>query len=373
MKSPNEYPRRILLAVSGMSPQILTETLYAIAVAEKSKPFIPTEVHLITTQEGARRAKLELLHVETGKFLQLCKDYQFNGIEFSEANIYVITDKTGTFLDDIKTPADNEAAADFITDIVSKLTRDDDSSVHVSIAGGRKTMGYYLGYALSLYGRSQDRLSHVLVTDKYESLRDFFYPTLESHVIYDRDHNPLDTKQAEVMLAEIPFVRLRGGIPEHLLTGKAGFSETIRFARSFETSPLLKISLNERCFYANDIRVDMTPIHYAFYYWMIKQTVEMGVSINRPLVPDLDYANSFLAHCKDCLSEASDIDKTIDAFNRAKGMEPNWISERITAIKKNFEKTIGVHATQFYAIKSEGQNNKRFYSVPLSIEQIEIL
>lgn len=37
-------------------------------------------------------------------------------------------------------------------------------------------MGYYLGYALSLYGRAQDRLSHVLVTERYESLRDFFIP-----------------------------------------------------------------------------------------------------------------------------------------------------------------------------------------------------
>jgi CRISPR-associated protein (TIGR02584 family) len=76
MKSPHHYPKRILLAVSGMSPQILTETLYAIAVAEKVTPFVPTEVHLITTQEGARRAKLELLHAETGKFRQLCQDYE---------------------------------------------------------------------------------------------------------------------------------------------------------------------------------------------------------------------------------------------------------------------------------------------------------
>ena len=30
-------------------------------------------------------------------------------------------------------------------------------------------MGFYLGYALSLYGRTQDRLSHVLVSSPYES------------------------------------------------------------------------------------------------------------------------------------------------------------------------------------------------------------
>ncbi len=34
MTHPSEYPSRILLAVTGMSPQILTETLWALAVAE---------------------------------------------------------------------------------------------------------------------------------------------------------------------------------------------------------------------------------------------------------------------------------------------------------------------------------------------------
>ncbi|MCX8017981.1 MAG: hypothetical protein N2690_08815 [Rhodocyclaceae bacterium] len=55
MRPPAEYPRRILLCVTGLSPQIVTETLYALAHAKA--PFIPTEVHLVTTFEGARLAK----------------------------------------------------------------------------------------------------------------------------------------------------------------------------------------------------------------------------------------------------------------------------------------------------------------------------
>jgi len=217
MKAPHEYSKRILLAVSGMSPQIVTETLYSLAIAQE-EAFIPTEIHLITTQAGAKKAKLQLLHPKTGMFHALCNDYQLSNIEFSEKNIYVIEDTQGNKLEDIKTPAQNEVAADFITDIVRRLTQDNDAALHVSIAGGRKTMGYYLGYALSLYGRVQDRLSHVLVTDLYEGLKEFFYPTPESHVIYDRNDNALDTQEAEVMLAEIPFVRLREGLPEHLST-----------------------------------------------------------------------------------------------------------------------------------------------------------
>ena len=44
---PSAYPRRVLLAVSGLSPQIVTETIYSLA-ADPAIPFIPTEVQLIT-------------------------------------------------------------------------------------------------------------------------------------------------------------------------------------------------------------------------------------------------------------------------------------------------------------------------------------
>ena len=54
MNHDTDFPRRILLAVSGLTPQIVTETLYALAVIQKPA-WIPTEVHLITTlQEPVR-------------------------------------------------------------------------------------------------------------------------------------------------------------------------------------------------------------------------------------------------------------------------------------------------------------------------------
>jgi hypothetical protein len=46
--NPASFQRRVLLAVSGLTPQIVTETLYALA-ADEHAPFVPTEVHLITS------------------------------------------------------------------------------------------------------------------------------------------------------------------------------------------------------------------------------------------------------------------------------------------------------------------------------------
>ncbi|MGF1642988.1 MAG: CRISPR-associated ring nuclease Csm6, partial [Thiotrichales bacterium] len=160
--------RRILLAVTGLSPQVVTETVYALA-CHPNEPWIPHEIHLITTREGAERARLALLSGEPGWFHRLRRDYSLPEIAFNTGHIHILSDASGLPLDDIRTPTDNERAADQITDHLRRLTADPGSEVHVSIAGGRKTMGYYLGYALSLFGRPQDRLSHVLVSEPFES------------------------------------------------------------------------------------------------------------------------------------------------------------------------------------------------------------
>jgi CRISPR-associated protein NE0113 (Cas_NE0113) len=89
MTAPHDYPKRILLAVSGLSPQVLTETLYALAVT-RPRPFVPTEIHLITAREGARRARLTLLHRGDGHFHRLCRDYDLHGIAFDEERIHVL-------------------------------------------------------------------------------------------------------------------------------------------------------------------------------------------------------------------------------------------------------------------------------------------
>lgn len=103
---PADFPRRILLAVSGLTPQIVTETLYALA-ADEHAPFVPTEVHLITSAEGARRATLSLLSDDLGWFHKLCADYHLPGVKFDASHIHVMRDAHGQPMNDIRSPADN--------------------------------------------------------------------------------------------------------------------------------------------------------------------------------------------------------------------------------------------------------------------------
>jgi CRISPR-associated protein (TIGR02584 family) len=265
---------RILLAVTGLSPQIVTETLYALAVA-RTPVWIPTQIHIITTRRGEENARLSLLSDDPGWFHRLRKDYGLPEIAFSQENIHVITGPDGEPLDDILTDADNVAVADFITEQMRVLTADPAVSLHVTIAGGRKTMGFYVGYALSLFGRPQDQLSHVLISPPFESLTEFFYPSPSTRVISDRDGLPLDAREARVHLGEIPFVRLRDGLPKRLLEGHAPLSETVAEAQKALPPVALTLDPATRTVTAADKTFRLTHNQFAFY-WMMAERCRAG-------------------------------------------------------------------------------------------------
>ena len=274
---PQDYATRVLVAVTGLSPQIVTETLYALAVAPApSEPrFVPTRIRLITTDEGASRAKDSLLNSVNGWFHRLQTDYRLPPIEFEPEHIVVLKDRTGQPLDDIRTRDDNERAADAITEEIRELTRNDDTALHVSIAGGRKTMGFYLGYALSLFGRAQDRLSHVLVSAPFESHAEFFYPAPQRRVIHDRDGREYDACDARVTLAEIPFVRLRAGLGRDLLDGSASFSTVVVEAQRALPSVGLVLDPANCTVTAGGETFALKPSKFALY-WLLATRVRRG-------------------------------------------------------------------------------------------------
>jgi CRISPR-associated protein (TIGR02584 family) len=263
------YQRRILLAVTGLSPQIVTETLWALAVEHA---WVPTRIRIITTQRGAQEARRTLLSADPGWFSRLCADYRLPEIEFGPDDIQIITGPHGEPLDDILTEMDNAAVADFITEQVRSLTADAGNSLHVSIAGGRKTMGFYVGYALSLFGREQDRLSHVLVSPPFESQAEFFYPAPHPRPICD---GTLDAQNAHVHLGEIPIVRLRDELPERVLKGRARFSEAVAAAQKALPPLALHLDPATRAVTAGGECFVLKPALFAFY-WMMCERCRAG-------------------------------------------------------------------------------------------------
>ncbi|AIL32867.1 CRISPR-associated ring nuclease Csm6 [Basilea psittacipulmonis] len=263
------YSKKILLSVTGMSPAVVTETLYALV---HEKKMIPTEIHVITTLNGKNKVMSALLGIEGGRqkskgaLAEFCEDYNLPPIKFDESCIHVITNENDEELSDIRTPQENQLAADVIIGLVGDFCRDKQTQVHVSIAGGRKTMGFFMGYALSLYGREQDSLSHVLVSSDFENLPNFYYPKPQPYMINDLQGREIDASQAKVMLAEIPWVRLSQGFPESLLQQKYSYSETVQ--KMQELLPPYSITfispVDDRKVKFGESITELSPRSYAF-------------------------------------------------------------------------------------------------------------
>ena len=360
-----EYPRRILLAVTGLTPQVVTETLYALAI-QRQPSFIPTEIHLLTTQEGAEAARLGLLSEEPGWFYRLCENYALPAIRFEVSHIHPLVDAAGQPLSDIRTPADNQLAADLITELVRHFTADPSAALHVSIAGGRKTMGYYLGYALSLFGRPQDRLSHVLVSEPFEGCPDFYYPTPYNRVIVLRDNKLADTRDAQVTLAEIPFVRLRDELNIRLLTGTASFSQTVAAAQRALLPPALVIDLPGRRLTAAGEGVDLPPVELAFYSLMARRQCQ-GKGFVRRGAEGLDQA--FLAEYRQIAGDHSgDLERIEEALKA--GMDPDYFDQRKSRVNSLLEEALGRQLAAPYLIQSEGKRPKTRFGVGLAASAI---
>ena len=366
-RAPANYPRRILLAVTGLSPQIVTETLYALAVNPGHRPaFVPTEIHIVTTQQGCESARLTLLPSDKpGWFHCLCSDYGLKDIAFSVENIHILRDADGAELADIRTPRDNEAAADTITEWVRQFTADPDCALHVSIAGGRKTMGYYAGYALSLYGRAQDRLSHVLVSPPFESLPEFFYPTPDSRVIFSRDPKspPLDARNATVTLAEIPFVSLRHGLPHRLLEGRARFSDSVDAARLTLGAPTLDIDLKGRRVRCSGKIFELPPTELAFLAWFARRAMQDHNPIIAPPdgAPSLECAEQYLEEYRKILGAMGGDERKQGRMKD--GMDKQTFMETKSKLSKLLRNALGT-AAQAFLPKTIGKRLSG-YALPL--------
>ena len=339
---PHSFPRRVLLCVVGLTPQVVTETLWALAV--RGHPaFAPTELEIVTTTGGAKR--VELVLCEGKRMLEaLARDYPEAGLSglAERTRVHLVRDPAGAPLVDIASLEANTALADLLVEVVRNLTADPACALHVSIAGGRKTMGFLAGYALSLFGRPQDRLSHVLVDPAFEQHPEFFYPPPEPQVLIapGKDQKPIRTDRCNLVLADIPFVRLREGLPQDLLSGRASFEDAVGRLQEKFRPPELLIDLEARSVRAHGRSVRCSPIELAFWAWLAERRARLGAdaAVRRDDRPALD---RFFALYRR-LAEP----ERVAATRRAIANDPKgaWFAERVARLNKLVDDQLGPSA-----------------------------
>lgn len=372
--APHQLPQRVLFTVAGITPQIVTETIYALAL--RDPPFVPTRVITATTTEGATRLRLMLQGEEPGWLARLCRDYRLPPIPFTEEDIRVIHGPDGTPLQDIRTEADNVAAADAITAIIASLTADVGCALHVSMAGGRKTLGFFAAYALSLYGRPQDRLSHVLVSEPFENNPAFFYPTPYRLVIqHPRENRPLDAQEARVTLAEIPFVRMRDGLSEGLRAGRATFGQAVAAVQRRLEPPRLVIDLSRRRVLAGGVEVALRPQSLALYTWFARKRIAGEAVVKTTDERDPALARQAQLDAAEFLTEYRRLtDRDIDATERTLrrgGLDHAYLGPPISRLNDELEKALDV-AAEPYLVKRFGPRMGSEFRIDLPPDSIGI-
>jgi CRISPR-associated protein (TIGR02584 family) len=352
---PTSYPRRILLAVTGLSPQVVTETLYALAV-EQTPPFIPTRIEVLTTEEGRQRALLQLLDPDRGAFPAFCREFDLDALApaFDPAAIGVIESANGP-LADIQSVDDNRCAADAIVERIRMLTSDPETALHVSIAGGRKTMGFLAGHALSLFGRPQDRLSHVLVAESFTTHSEFFFPPKRRRVLYDRMNRPVRTDQAQLVLADIPFLRLRGQLPETLLADGRSYSDTVAEAQA-AFDPVLEIDLPQRCARFGGRPVKLPPVEFAWLAWHAQRRrraeLPHGGATRWTETDPAEFGALYRSIAPDT-ERADQVSQRIARLARS-GNEKEWFEQHTAKLNKLLKQKLGFGAAP-YLLRSSGR------------------
>lgn len=348
----NNNFKEILIFVTGATTQIITETIYALAVT--TPPIIPHKFYFITTSKGKELINKTL--IENKILAILAKELNLPLPNIDDDTFVIAADEHGREIDDIRSEKENRIVGDLITSFIKEQAMDFSARLHCSLAGGRKTMSFYMGAALQLFGRPWDRLYHVLVTPEFESNPAFFFKPSKNTLIEcrmpDGTAKKLNTKDAEINLVELPFIRLRHKVTLH----KKGFNELVEEGqREIDTAimqPPLQINLAERTITIGDTLMDAVPMEMFIYIVFLRQKTDRCKYDFRPYCLD----------CTDCFENLAEI-LTRPALERfapdyekiyrgqpmkskelldkwKEGMPPDVIRQNISKIKKTLKESL---------------------------------
>jgi CRISPR-associated protein (TIGR02584 family) len=386
---PYSYARRILVTVAGVTPQVITETIYALITQEPA--FTPTEVHILTTEVGAQlflkgkeaycslfdqdyRRVFEAEGLTLGQLL-LQQDEPLTVIPrpgIVNTYIHVLSGPRGRAAD-VRTHQDNEQVAGFIMRAVLQFTRDDEAAVHASIAGGRRTMGFYLGYLMSMFGRDQDRLSHVLVDEQCANTPAFFYPPPAPTPFTTRNGQEFVPGPDSVVLSDIPFIRHRSGFADaDLRQPGMSFSQAVTIAQRAIPHTQLTIDIPSRHVTVGGQRVQIKDNPLAWLLWFAEGRVRgAGGRTCR------DSPRAFLDCYARVLNESASLkwDATNDALKQY-GFTPTDFRNRVSAVNRALQRAVGKGPATPYLVKTVGQRRpgvERAYDLTLPVTAIVIL
>jgi len=206
----------VLVCTLGRSPQVLVETVWALANQEQ--PIIPDKIVAISMANYATEARRSIF-CHGGGWQLLLSNLRKAKIRFlgklDFADISVAADSQGE-IDDLKSVEDNARCANYLFRLVREFT---DGSCPVrlifSLSGGRKSLSAIVTSTMSLLARPDDMLIHLIADEELEKDQKYHFPP--GAVGYS--------------LFQVPFIRTRGLLKRFDINQVNTFDECLRLTQ----------------------------------------------------------------------------------------------------------------------------------------------
>jgi len=303
--------KNILICVSGLTPQIITETLYCLSVQKKIQI---DELYVFTTAKGRdvilgldefyNKREKDPYPPLMDEIKRMCAKYMKIKLPKFDINHIKVATDLSIELNDIRNDKANKLFPNTLCEFMNEKSKDTNNNMYCSISGGRKSMSVDMAFALSLFGRENDKLLHVL-THKNQEFKHFFPET--------------KNQEKELELAELPYVRLRsiiGRETKNKSFDKMKYTDIVDF-----TQKELKLAFTDKMqINSNDIILGeyepfrLEPAEMKLYKFILEAKTNGEESVT---------VEEILKNCSHIFSK--------------KG-----IIEKVTKIKKKFEKNTDI-------------------------------
>lgn len=288
-------PRRIFFCTIGLTSQVVTETVWVLG--RRAPPWIPDEIHVVTTAFALSNVRATL-QAPNGRLATLLggklppvtihvpsrgeRPIVFEPVrgpgdlqdQSSGALQKIIVDSKA--LMDVNTQEDAAIMGNLILRLMAGFAHDPDTEIHISLAGGRKTMSAHALLALSLVGRARDEASHVLVSPvEFEDHPEFWYPEQGGliHTKEDLRKNPvpgptLDPKKANIVLVPTPAPLMRHEVKDVTSLERLDLAEIVKLvnlAAVLRSDPHVHLDTKRNTIEVGGVERRFAPKFFAIY------------------------------------------------------------------------------------------------------------
>jgi len=243
--------KNILVIIVGKTPQIVTEAFYILGIRKK---ILISNIFVLTTTEY----KEFIEHSTIEKVKEISNKYKIIEPIYDKNHILAAAEEEG--YNKNKEGELKFTTTNLILNFISEYT-EKDVNIHCVLSGGRKTMSCDGMLAMTLFGREEDKLYHIVANPIYYS-EEKYYPENEN-------------EDLGLILINKPYIKLRNKLSEILNCKNFKYDDLINSCQKIinDLIDLPTVIINkEKCeLIISNKRIKLKPIDISVYLFFAKQ------------------------------------------------------------------------------------------------------